>query len=311
MIDVATAFRIAWFLAGRLPEPVVRAAAVTAADFAWLRRPKDVRRLESNLARVRPDATPKQIRRLTRAGMRSYLRYYADVFRMPRITDEQVLARCRAINIERILEPLAAGQSVVCALGHVGNWDLAGRFAGLALGPVTTVAERVEPAELFDQYVKFREELGMRILAFGDDGVVRSLIKTLRGPGNVVPLLMDRDLSASGVEVEMFGHGVKMAPGPAVLALGANAPLIPVTLYHERLRGAKRRAAGSPWGMVVKFHEPVPVPAGSRAEQVQQMIQASADAIAGTIERYPWEWHMLQRVFVADLDPNYQRKATG
>jgi KDO2-lipid IV(A) lauroyltransferase len=33
------------------------------------------------------------------------------------------------------------------------------------------------------------------------------------------------------------------------------------------------------------------------------MTQACADALAGGIRQYPQDWHMLQRVFVADLVP--------
>ncbi len=42
-----------------------------------------MRQLETNLARVRPDAGPEELRELSRAGMRSYLRYYCDAFRLP------------------------------------------------------------------------------------------------------------------------------------------------------------------------------------------------------------------------------------
>jgi lauroyl/myristoyl acyltransferase len=39
-----------------------------------------------------------------------------------------------------------------------------------------------------------------------------------------------------------------------------------------------------------------------RGEQVALMTQACADALAGAIREHPQDWHMLQRVFVADLE---------
>jgi KDO2-lipid IV(A) lauroyltransferase len=33
------------------------------------------------------------------------------------------------------------------------------------------------------------------------------------------------------------------------------------------------------------------------------MMQQVADVFAGGIRAHPQDWHMLQRVFVADLDP--------
>ncbi len=69
--------------APRVPESLVRGGANVAADVAWLRHGAGVRRLESNLAKVRPDATPRELRSLSRAGMRAYLRYYAEAFTLP------------------------------------------------------------------------------------------------------------------------------------------------------------------------------------------------------------------------------------
>ena len=39
--------------------------------------------LEANLRRVVPGATGDQLRQLSRAGMRSYLRYFMEAFRLP------------------------------------------------------------------------------------------------------------------------------------------------------------------------------------------------------------------------------------
>ena len=50
------------------------------------------------------------------------------------------------------------------ALGHIGNWDLAGAWATRAVAPVTTVAERLEPEELFQEFVAFRESIGLHDL---------------------------------------------------------------------------------------------------------------------------------------------------
>ncbi|HYN30202.1 MAG TPA: phosphatidylinositol mannoside acyltransferase, partial [Dermatophilaceae bacterium] len=51
-------------------------------------------------------------------------------------------------------------------------------------------------------------------------------------------------------------------------------------------------------------HEEVPVPPdGSSAERVRAMTQACADALGSAVREHPADWHMLQRVFVRDLDP--------
>ncbi|WP_129337567.1 phosphatidylinositol mannoside acyltransferase [Cellulomonas endophytica] len=303
--DAGRAYALAWRWAGRVPGPLLRGACALAADVTWWRRGAGVRRLEANLARVRPDLAPARVRRLARAGMRSYLRYFGEAFALAHWPADVLAARVRAEGREHVERHLAEGRSVVLALGHLGNWDLAGAWATRHLGPVTTVAERLEPAEVFAEFLAFREGLGMEILPLtGGEDVFRGLVRAVRGGGRLVPLLADRDLTARGVEVDLAGRPARVAAGPAALALSTGASLHPVVLHYERLTGARRRAARSPWGLVVAFGPALAVPAGTeRAERVRALTQAWVDALAEGIRRHPQDWHMLQRVFVEDLDP--------
>ena len=130
---------------------------------------------------------------------------------------------------------LASGRGVVAALSHQGNWDLAGAWSALDLHRVTTVAERLEPVEVFDAFVAYRTGIGIDVLALGDDGVFTNLVRALRR-GGLVPLLCDRDLSRTGVEVDLCGHPVRMAAGPASLAEVTGALLSPVSIWYEPAR---------------------------------------------------------------------------
>lgn len=304
-IDTGRVVAAAWRGAMRAPEPLVRAAMHVVAEVAWLRRGNGVRRLEANLARVRPGADRAALRRLSRQGMRTYMRYYAEVFTLGGVGHDQIDARVRVEGLDHVRELFDGGQSVVAALAHQGNWDLAGAWAGRNLAPVTTVAERLEPAEVFEAFLALREGVGMTILPLDHGGTVfRDLVRALRR-GAFVPLLADRDLSASGVEVRLFGEPARVAAGPAALSVATGAPLLPVSIRHERLRGARRRAAGARWGVVVRFHAPVTVPDDTPHDRrVATLTQAWVDVVAADIAEDPTHWHMLQRVFVADLDPD-------
>lgn len=295
-----------WHLAARLPESVVRGAMALAADVAWLLHGQGVRRLEANLARARRGADPRELRRLSRVGMRNYLRYYGEAFTLGNVTPEQLMARVSTTGTQALLDEIGEGRSVVLALGHEGNWDLAGAWATVHLAPVTTVAERLEPPEVFAEFLHLREGLGMTIIALdaGTD-VFRELMRAVRSGGILVPLLADRDLTARGVEVDLLGERARVAAGPAVLAVTTGAALFPVSIRHERLRGGRRRAAGSPWGIHIDFHPQVRAPQGvPRPVQVQELTQAWVDVLATGIAADPTHWHMLQRVFVQDLDPD-------
>ena len=47
---------------------------------------------------------------------------------------------------------------------------------------------------------------------------------------------------------------------------------------------------------------PAPVE-GDRRQKTVAMMQEAARAFEAGIRAHPQDWHMLQRVFVADLDP--------
>lgn len=303
-IDVAGLYAFAWRVAGRLPGSVVRGLCTVAADVTWLLRRGGVRQLEANYARVRPDLSARQVRRLGRAGMRSYMRYFGEAFTLRSLTPEQVDARVRATGTEAIQAVVADGGSVVLALGHLGNWDLAGAWATRNIAPVTTVAERLKPEELFQEFLAFRESIGLRILALGDGDVFRDLVRAARSGSGLIPLLADRDLTAKGVEVDLAGHRARVAAGPAALAVTAKVPILTTVITYEKLHGARRRAAGTPWGIHIAFGPPLVAPAaGTRAEQVKALTQAWVDGLGAGIRRDPQDWHMLQKVFVEDLDP--------
>jgi lauroyl/myristoyl acyltransferase len=290
-----------WRAVRLLPEPLAYGLFTLIADVAWWRHGKGVRRLEANLARAVPGAGPDELRRLSREGMRSYLRYWCDAFRMPSWSPERILGSCRLLDEERVRPLFESGRGVVVAMAHQGNWDHAGAWSTLDLAKVTTVAERLQPEELFDQFVAYREHLGMEILPLTGSGrnVFGTLMRRVRA-GGFVPLLCERDLTDQGVPVTLLGEPARMAAGPAALAIATKAPLIPLNIYYERLpRGSVAR-----WGVVLQTHPVVPIPAGgSRAEQIQTMMQACADVIGEGIRQHPQDWHMLQRVFEADLEP--------
>lgn len=290
---LALLYALGWAVVRWLPAPLARALSRVVADAAWLRRGAGVRRLAANLRRVAgADCSDRHVRELSRAALRSYCWYWMEVFRLPAMRRDDLSGRFRLRDPELLWEALGSGRGVILALPHSGNWDHAGAWLATSGYPFTTVAERLHPESLYDRFVAFRERLGMEVLPLtgGDGDVYARLAERLRARG-VVCLLADRDLTASGVEVTFFGEPARLPAGPAALALDTGAALVPVTLWYEP----------GVWGG--RIHEEIPVPeAGERGERIAVMTQAMADAFAESIAAHPQDWHMLQRLWTADLD---------
>jgi phosphatidylinositol dimannoside acyltransferase len=276
-------FRLGWRGAHRVPAPVVAAALTVAARTAVWRPGRHVLTLRRNLTLLTGRSVDD---RLLRAAVRSHLRNVYEMLALPGWRAEKVLARIETVN-EPQMRAAYASTGAVVVLPHSGNWDLAGAYAQLTAMPVTTVAEALPDAD-FAAFVAFRERLGMQVLSHRDPAVVGELLGAVRA-GRLVCLLGDRDLAGSGVDVTFFGARARMPAGPALLAATTGAVLLPVGLWFT----------SDGWGQ--RIHPPLePPPDGRLRDRVTATTQALADVFAADIAEHPEDWHMLQRLWLAD-----------
>jgi len=301
----SAAFSAGWSLVCRLPESVARALFNFGADIAWRREGQGVQVLEGNLVRVlrtdsavsiAPHEFGAELRALSRAVMRSYARYYLETFRLQIIPDERIRAgmHVNQENVDLTLEHMKNGRGVIYALPHMGDFEQAGRWVILAgAGSFGTIAERLKPESLFQRYLKFRQGLGMEVVpTTGGPHPFGVMAQRLRA-GKLVCIVADRDLSDTGVEVDFFGEKALFPAGPAALAIQTGAALMPVSCWF---------VGETEWAAHV--YDEIPVPAeGTRKEKAAAMTQALVTVFEQAIREHPEDWHMLQKVFVNDLDP--------
>ena len=292
---IATGYSLGWTLVCKLPESWARGIFQFFGDLAWRREGPAVRQLEANLVRVLgPDVDGKALRATSREGMRSYARYWLEVFRLPVMPLDRLVDGMRTEGpFDTAYRYMAEGRGIVFALPHTGNWDQAAAFImAKGAGTITAVVERLKPEAVYEKFFAFREGLGMEVLpASGGARPFGILAQRLRA-GRVVVLVADRDVTGTGTEVDFFGEKAMMQPGSAALAVQTGAALMPVVLWFD----------GDGWG--VRIGDAIPVPElPTRKEQVAAMMQEVAKFFEEGIREHPQDWHMLQPVFVADLDP--------
>jgi KDO2-lipid IV(A) lauroyltransferase len=285
------AFASGWRIVKRLPPRASYRLFDSAAEVLWRRRGPEVVQLERNLARIHPEATAGELRDLSRRSVHSYMRYWCDAFRLPTWSPEMVTRTCVLDRKEIIDDAVRAGTGIILVANHSGNWDHIGAWGCLRYGRITTVVERLEPEGLFEMFAEYRRSLGMDVIPTGDPDVIRRLVAAVK-EGGVVPVLGDRDIGRNGVIVDLFGEPASFPAGPAVLAMLTGAPLHPLTVWYE------------PWGVSGRVHDRIEIPTeGTRAEKVQAMIQQAARAFEPDLREHSVDWHMMQPVWLADLDP--------
>jgi KDO2-lipid IV(A) lauroyltransferase len=291
IVDSATeaAFGLGWRAVKRMPEGASAALFRRLADRTWRKQGASVLQLQANLARVDPTLSDEELRILSREGMRSYLRYWNEAFRLPAWSHQRISSTFDLQGHEVMDASINAGRGIIMAPGHMANWDHAGAWAALRYGSVTTVAERLKPEGVFTQFLEYRQTLGMHVVPHGSPDVIRELARTLNS-GGLVALLGDRDVGRNGVDVQMFGQTARIPGGPALLSMLTGAPLHPVSMWFDgpMLRG--------------QVYPAVPIPVdGEKSDRLAQMCQGLADALCDGIRRHPADWHMMQKVWVSDL----------
>ncbi len=291
-------YRGAGAVLGALPE---RVASVVAAFVGTLlaRVPnKDLAVRTRHIARVLRSTSPvvapdpDVVRRWAVRSYRSYARYWVEGARVPRVGESELRRRLTLDwGYDRLTEALESRRGVVLALPHVGSWEWGGAFLATAGHPMTTVAERVEPEELFEWFLERRREIGLDVLPLDDGATGRTLLKVLR-EGGLVGLVCDRDLVGNGIDVEFFGERTTLPAGPATLALRTGSLLFPAAVFagpaehHFAVVTAPLDTARS----------------GTLRTDVARITQELAHRFEWLIRRAPEQWHLYQPNWPSDRE---------
>jgi lauroyl/myristoyl acyltransferase len=278
-------YLFAWKFIGILPEKIAYALASFVADYAFNKNGKGVKRLRSNYKRVKPEISDVELNHLTKLGMRSYLRYWFDTFRLNKWSKNRIIETTYVIRENLLRDPIALKKGCIVALPHAGNWDHAAAYFCSTGITLTAVVEKLKPEAIFRKFLDYRSSIGIEPISHKEK-TIPILLERLRS-GKLVALVADRDMSRSGVEVDFLGGVAKMPSGPAILAIESGAPLL--TAYIRYLDK----------GIEITFDETIKLPvSGTKEEQIKIVTQSIANNFAKRIKDSPVDWHMLQRIWI-------------
>jgi KDO2-lipid IV(A) lauroyltransferase len=272
---------------GPLAGGLASVAGLTMSQLWRDRRPV----IRANLRRVvGPDLSDAALERLVTGAFDSYAKYWVESARLVAMRPAEVFRRFSIEGFDRVEEEMAKHRGAILALPHLGFWDLGGAWLTLKGYPMTTVAEALEPPDLFEWFRAQREALGLTILEFGP-GTSGRLAAALRA-GRLVGLVADRDLVGNGVAVEFFGEVTTLPGGSAVLALRTGAPLFPSIVYQ--------RPGGKGHGVI---RPPIEMERTDNLRaDVTRLTRMLAAEFEQLIRQAPEQWHMFQPNWPSDRE---------
>ena len=107
-------YLFAWKLIGVLPEKSAYKLSKVISDRIYRKNGKGVKRLRGNYQRVMPNMSEREIEDLTKDGMRSYLRYWFDTFRLNKWSKSRIIETTFVVRENLLRDPIATKQITDC-----------------------------------------------------------------------------------------------------------------------------------------------------------------------------------------------------
>ena len=277
-------YRIADTLTRLVPRSFSYRVSAWVADFCWRTDHVGRQGVMANLRRVLEyqgrSCSPEELEQNARRTFRSFAKYLVDFFFFRTLKPEQIDALVTIENREYVAQALHAGKGVLMATAHLGNWELGGAvLAGLGY-PLHVIALPQKDPRLDRFFQDHRRRRGMHVIRMGQ--AARDILGVLR-QNQIVALLVDRDYTMHQDQTVFFGAPARLPRGPARLAMGTGAAILPGFLLRES--GDRYR---------LRFHEPVfPGPAWS-TEKIQRHLCVLMEEEIG---REPFQWYMFRDVW--------------
>lgn len=106
----------------------------------------------------------------------------------------------------------------VLLTGHFGNWEMGGIVLSAAGQNLVTIAESEGPGErMYELFKKMRSTTSMKVLRLEDKMIGMELNNAISNGHNPV-LLMDRDITKTGIRVQMGSRNALIPKGPYYFA---------------------------------------------------------------------------------------------
>lgn len=232
---------------------------------------------------------------LVRSVFQHFGRSAVSFLRAPMFGTEELARQVTVEGWEHMEKARSDGKGVIVTTGHIGNWEMLGRWlAQVQKLPVTVVAKDPKGAVLADYLRGMREGAGFAVLSKGESA--RPLLRVLQR-GEVIIILPDQN--SGDVFVPFFGVPAGTVAGPASLALHTGAALLPVFCLT--------RPDGT---FHVTVHPPIPtISTGSREADVKRIMAAFNQALEATIRQHPPQWLWLHNRWKAVFEEKNRARA--
>ncbi len=179
----------------------------------------------TNLRNAFPEKNDKEINHIARKYYRHLTDTILETFKLLGMRRSEVLKRCRINNYEVYFDLLSQQRSIICALGHQGNWEWLGAATSAKGDSVVQVIYKPLQNSYFDKLVKkIRSKFGAIPVSSRD--ILRRMIE-MRGTLTATAFLADQTPSPEGAYwLRFLNQDTPVFIGVEKLARKFNYPVV-------------------------------------------------------------------------------------
>lgn len=235
-----------------------------------------------------PDAPPAEIKRLLKAQWNNTGRTFAEFPILHKLNAKQA-GRITVVGGDKLKARIRNGEPAVFISGHFANWEIMPLVLTQWGLPIQITYRPINNPHIDKRVRSQREAYGTKFLVpkSGPKGA-RQLLDALKA-GESIALMNDQKFN-QGMAVSFFGVDAMTAPGPTRLAIGAKAPLIPLTVIRDKAR------------FTVTIHDPIDIDYdGERGASVRAGVLKINEFVEDRIKEKPDQWFWVHRRWPKDL----------
>ncbi|HET6349622.1 MAG TPA: lysophospholipid acyltransferase family protein, partial [Candidatus Krumholzibacteria bacterium] len=198
-----------------------------------------------------------------------------------RLSRDDIMRMLDVEGFEHVEAARRAGHGAMCVTGHFGTWELTGAWVAANGVPMSYLVGEQTNARVDDVMNNLRRTQGIGIIT--RTSALKKVLLALRA-NETVALLADQDARKGGVVVDFLGRPASTVRGPALFAIRARCPIIPLSVHREGTR------------LRLTFEAPMwPDPSLDEEESVLQLTRYYTDALSRCIRRYPDQYFWPHR----------------
>ncbi len=181
-------------------------------------------------------------------------------------------------NLEKAVE---MGKGVILVTGHIGNWELAGRY--IASKFKLSVIFKKQRNRYFDEYTnKIRE--AENVVLIDKKNAFKSVLKMIK-ENYVVTILIDQNAGRDGILTDFLGHKASTFIGAAKIAIKVGCPIVPAF--------GIRKEDGTNSFFVEKMISPDNFNNDDRS--IKELTEIISKKLEAYILKYPSQWFWVHK----------------